>query len=194
MVEHKTVEYQSLFFNKHTKRGWQNATLFFKSLIKIKDMKKLLFLTIALLTFTLVSAQDTLKPRQSNVELTPYVSTGISIPNTTDFSANSYWSAEVGIMIDNISFGAVFGVNNLDSFNKGIDSYWYEGKVAYSFPLGIVDGYGVLGIGSYIGTKGSIFLEYGGGISKSFGKFGTFIQVSSWDKIMYITPGISYSF
>lgn len=152
-------------------------------------MKKLLFLSLTLLSLTFVNAQDT-----SKVELTPYVATGISIPNTIDFSASSYWSAEVGVMVDNVSFAGVFGVNNLNSFNKGIDSYWYEGKMAYSFRLGFVDGYGVFGIGSYIGTKGSIFLEYGGGISKSFGKLGTFLQISSWDGITYCTPGLSFSF
>lgn len=157
-------------------------------------MKKILLLSIALLSLTFASAQDTLKPRQSPVELTPYIATGISIPNTKNFTANSYWSAEVGMMVDNVSIAGVFGVNNLESFNGGIDSYWYEGKVAYSFPLGLVDGYGVFGIGSYIGIRGSIFIEYGGGISKSFGNLGTFVQVSSWDGIVYCTPGVSYSF
>ena len=94
-------------------------------------------------------------------------------------------------MIDNFTVAGVFGVNNLESFNH-INGYWYEGKVAYSFPLGFVDGYGLFGIGSYIGTKGSVFIEYGGGIMKSFGNLGVFVQVSSWDGIVYTTPGLSY--
>jgi hypothetical protein len=154
---------------------------------------KVVILLITLLSFTFVNAQDSIKSTKSSVEFTPYIATGISIPNTTDFANNAYWSAEIGVMMNNISVGGIFGVNNLNSFNKGIDSYWYEGKVAYSFPLGLVDGYGVFGMGSYIGTKGSIFLEYGGGISKTFGHTGVFIQVSSWDRIMYCSTGVSYS-
>ena len=151
-------------------------------------MKKVL-LAFAIMFSVTSFAQDTTK-----ADITPYVATGISIPNTTDFSAASYWSAEAGVMVDNFTVAGVFGVNNLDSFSGGIDNYWYEGKVAYSFPLGFVDGYGVFGVGSYIGTKGSVFIEYGGGIMKSFGNVGAFVQVSSWDGITYMTPGLSYSF
>ena len=39
-----------------------------------------------------------------------------------------------------------------------------------------------------------MFIEYGVGISKEFGNLGTFIQVSSWDGVTYVTPGLSYSF
>ena len=100
-------------------------------------------------------AQDTTRMDLSDtttfnkVDITPYVATGISIPNTSDFSAASYASAEVGVMIDNFTVAGVFGVNSLDAFNAtgGLDNYWYEGKVAYSFPLGFVDGYGVFGVG-----------------------------------------------
>ena len=159
-------------------------------------MKKLL-LVLAISMFTVASfAQDTSKVEGPNcpMEFTPYIASGISIPNTVDFASDAYASAEIGVMIDNITIAGVFGVNNLNSFNAGIDGYWYEGKIAYGFPLGAVDGYGVFGVGSYIGTKGSVFIEYGGGIMKSFGDVGTFIQVSSWDGIVYMTPGLSYSF
>ncbi len=152
-------------------------------------MKKVLLAIAIMFTASVTFAQDT-----SKVEITPYIASGISIPNTNDFNAASYMSAEVGVMIDNFTVAGVFGVNNLNSFDAGLDGYWYEGKVAYSFPLGFVDGYGVFGVGSYIGTSGSVFIEYGGGIMKSFGNVGAFIQVSSWDGITYMTPGLSYSF
>jgi hypothetical protein len=152
-------------------------------------MKKFLLLAIGVFSLTIANAQDT-----SKVDITPYVATGISIPNTTNFTSDAYMSAEVGVMIDNLTVAGVFGVNNLESF-ESINGYWYEGKIAYSFPLGFVDGYGVFGVGSYIGTKGSVFIEYGGGIMKSFGDHvGAFVQVSSWDGIVYCTPGLSYSF
>lgn len=161
-------------------------------------MKKVLLAFAIMVTVSVSFAQDTTALEGPNcpMEITPYIASGISIPNTSDFSASSYWSAEVGVMFDNITVAGVFGVNSLDAFNAtgGIDNYWYEAKVAYSFPLGFVDGYGVFGIGSYIGRSGSVFIEYGGGIMKSFGHVGAFLQVSSWDGITYMTPGLSYSF
>lgn len=159
-------------------------------------MKKVFsVLSIMLLTSVAFAQNDTLRcTSKEKLDVTPYIAAGLSMSNSTDFSSSSYASVEAGVMIENLSFGGVFGVNNLRSFDQGINGYWFEGKVAYSLPLGFVDGYGVFGVGSYIGTKGSLFIEYGGGISKSFGNLGTFIQVSSWDGIMYLTPGFSYSF
>ncbi len=162
-------------------------------------MKKLL----AVLAITLVTSLTFGQTDSSHIDCpkcpstfngTPYIGLGISIPNTTNFSASSYASIEAGVMFENLTVAGAFGVNNLDSFRGGINNYWYEGKVAYSFPLGVVDGYGVFGIGSYIGTKGSVFIEYGGGISKTFGDFGVAIGVSSWDGIIYMSPSVSYSF
>jgi len=155
-------------------------------------MKKVILLMVISFT-SMTFAQEEEGPNCDGVEVTPYVAAGISIPNTTNFSADSYLSAEFGVMLDNFTVAGVFGVNNFESFGN-INGYWYEVKVAYSFPLGFVDGYGLIGVGSYIGTKGSVFIEYGGGIMKSFGNFGTFLQVSSWDGIVYATPGLSYSF
>jgi hypothetical protein len=152
-------------------------------------MKKIFTVLSIILLTSVTFAQDSTK-----VEITPYVAVGLSMTNSTDFSTTSYASFEAGVMIDNFSIGGVFGVNNLKSFDQGINGYWYEGKVAYAFPLGFVDGYGVFGVGTYIGSKGSLFIEYGGGISKSFSNLGTFIQVSNWDGITYLTPGLSYSF
>jgi len=152
-------------------------------------MKKLL-LAIVLLVTTITFAQETEKNNTSF-----YLATGVSITNSNDFSDSSYVSAEIGVMIDNVTFGAVFGRNNLTEMfgsNESFNNYWYEGKVAVYRSLGVVDGYGLLGIGSYIGND-SIFLEYGLGISREFKDLGVFIQVSNWDGVTYITPGIYIS-
>lgn len=133
--------------------------------------------------------------QDSTSNVTPYVAVGLSMSNTTTFEATSYPSIELGVMIDNISLAGVFGRNNLYQTEKEtLDNYWCEAKIAYSFPLGSVSGYGLFGAGTSIGTKGYLFIEYGGGISKSFGNFGSYIQVSNWDGITYLTPGFSYSF
>lgn len=163
-------------------------------------MKKVL-LSLLVLMSTVVFAQDkslvdcepTTELKESKV--TPYIAAGLSMTNSTDFNAATYPSMEIGIMRENVSIAGVFGRNNLAEVTpEHIDNYWYEGKVAYSFPLGFVSGYGVFGVGTYIGTSGSLFIEYGGGIVKEFGSFGTFIQVSSWDGVTYLTPGFSISF
>ena len=152
-------------------------------------MKKLLFIFAILFTSVTFAQTDSTCCSSDCPSIMPYVAAGISIPNNSDFNAASYASTEVGVMIDNFTVAGVFGVSNLEP-NSG---YWYEGKVAVSQPLGYVSGYGVLGIGAYADGS-SMFIEYGVGISKEFGNLGTFIQVSSWDGITYVTPGLSYSF
>jgi len=153
-------------------------------------MKKILILAFSILLTTVTFGQET----EGN-KVTPYIAAGLSMTNTTDFKAASYPSMEAGVMIDNISLAGVFGRNNLaEAKPEHIDNYWCEAKVAVSRPFGFVSGYAVLGVGTYIGVNGSLFIEYGGGIAKEFGSFGTFLQVSSWDGITYITPGFSVSF
>jgi hypothetical protein len=154
-------------------------------------MRKILTLAFALILTATTFGQDTTK-----TEVTPYIAAGLSMTNTTEFKAASYPSAEIGVMFDNMTVAGVFGRNNLaESTPEHIDNYWCEAKVAYSFPLGWVDGYGVFGVGTYIGTNGSLFIEYGGGICKSFNDhLGGFMQVSSWDGVTYFTPGLSVSF
>lgn len=150
-------------------------------------MKKLVLL-IALFASVLTFAQETKESK-----FNPYVAAGISIGDSSGdtFANTSYFSAEVGVMYENLAFGAVIGAQSFSSANS-LSSYYYEGKIAVYKSLGYVDGYGVLGVGSYFG-EGTVFLEYGLGISKEFNDFGLFIQVSNWDGVTYITPGISFS-
>ena len=147
-------------------------------------MKKIFTLVFAVLLTVVTFGQDTEGPNcPTNFEVTPYVATGLSMTNSNDFKLASYPSMEVGFMFDNMTIAGVFGRNNLASTPKEtINNYWSEVKVAYSFPLGWVDGYGVFGVGTYFGTSGSLFIEYGGGITRSFNDhLGAFMQVSNWD-------------
>lgn len=153
-------------------------------------MKRFLTCVFVIFISGFVFSQTDTTKCDSKCSITPYIAGGISIPNTSDFRSGAYASTEVGVMYENISVAGVFGRNNLTSTpSETINNYWYEGKILYSFPIG----YGVFGVGSYIAT-GDIFIEYGLGISKSFGNIGTFIQSSSWDGVVYVTPGLSYSF
>ena len=161
-------------------------------------MKRVL-LVLAVMAFGLSTfAQDStaVKPK---VSVSPYVATGLSIGVSNgvvgnSFASASYASVEAGVMIENLMVGLVFGVNDLNSFGS-IQNYWYEGKVAYAIPVKIIDIYGVIGVGSYTGNTKRVFLEYGGGVSKSFNNgLGVFVQATSWDGAMYVTPGLFYSF
>lgn len=151
-------------------------------------MKKIILALLVLIS-TVTFAQET-----TENPYTYYLSTGISITNSDDFQGSSFVSTEVGVMRDNISVGAVLGRNNLVNIgeNESFNNYWYEGKVAVSFPLGKVDGYALAGVGSYI-ENGNIFTEYGLGVSKYFKGFGVFVQMSNWDSVNYISSGLTFN-
>lgn len=146
-------------------------------------------LLIAILFSGLIYGQDSTNTKESN-GLNYYVATGISMANNPngDFLGTSFPSAEFGIMCHNLSLGLVGGTNNLSDSGT-----WFELKSAVFFPLGHVDGYGLVGLGTYSGSP-STFIEYGVGISCSKNVFGTFLQVSNWDGIWYVTPGVSVNF
>lgn len=152
-------------------------------------MKKVILL-FALLVSTLSFSQEAIV----DTNFTPYIGMGVSITNTDQFTQDSYISAEVGVMYENVSLAGVFGRNNLDGFHSSTDSisdYWYEGKVAVSTSLGYVDGYVLGGVGAYI-DGGDVFVEYGAGISREYDFCIVFLQVSNWDGTNYITPGVAF--
>lgn len=149
---------------------------------------KNIFLALAILVSTISVAQ------QTDSSLSFYAATGLSMANSSNFEQSSYISAEVGGMYENVALAIVVGRNNLEGTfgsNESLNNYWYEGKVAVYQQVGAVDAYGLLGAGSYI-ENGDLFLEYGAGISKEFDALGVFIQVSNWDGVNYITPGVSF--
>lgn len=150
---------------------------------------KNIILVIAILISGLTYGQDSTSTKETS-ELSYYVATGISMANnpTGDFLGTSFPSAEVGVMCHNLSFGLVGGTNNLSDSGT-----WFEAKSAVFFPLGKVDGYGLVGLGTYSGSAAT-FIEYGFGISCSKNVFGTFLQVSNWDGVWYVTPGVSVNF
>lgn len=151
-------------------------------------MKKgILFLLIVLIV-SAVSAQQ-------STDTSFYGAAGISFTNSDNFKDTSFFSVEGGVMVDNIAVGVVVGRNNLTgAFASGdtVNNYWYEAKVAAYQPMGFVDGYALIGAGSYV-ENDNVFIEYGAGISKEFNAgIGVFIQVSNWDGQVYVTPGISF--
>jgi hypothetical protein len=170
-------------------------------------MKKVLgLLCILMLSVGTINAQadynligsNTSEPvEKTESNYSPYVALGVSMVNSGDFRTESYPSVELGVMRDNVAFGVVFGRNNLEGLfdsKDNINQYFYEGKLAFYTPIGSVDGYAVLGAGSYLSrVNKDVFFEYGVGISKTFKHFSVFGQVTNWDGVTYITPGISFN-
>jgi hypothetical protein len=127
--------------------------------------------------------------------LNKYVSWGVSMSNNSDFNSGSYSSLEFGVLYNDVAFGLVLGRGSLNGIfkNDDIRNYFYEVKVAPSFPIGKVYGNIILGVGSYIDTKHN-FIEYGLGVSYTHKKIGYGVSFSNWDGVDYVTPSITYNF
>jgi hypothetical protein len=155
-------------------------------------MKKTLLILVALISTCAFAQTESCctEPR-----LSPYISYGLSVTNSSDFKTSSYTGLEVGAMYDNIGAGIVFGRGSLAGMFKQDDirNYFYEVKAIGTFPLGSLTGSVILGYGGYIDTKHN-FIEYGGGISYSVGRVSYGITGSNWDGITYVTPSITFNF
>ena len=127
--------------------------------------------------------------------LNKYVSWGVSMSNNSDFNSGSYSSLEFGVLYNDVALGLVLGRGSLNGIfkNDNIRNYFYEVKVAPSFPIGKVYGNIILGVGSYIDTKHN-FIEYGLGVSYTHKKIGYGVSFSNWDGVDYVTPSITYNF
>lgn len=156
-------------------------------------MKKV-FSSILLILSLGLFAQD--PPKSKHFTLDGYVSGSISTSTGDNFKQNTYPSIEVGVCKNNISFGFNTGRLNLDKSpykDENIHNYYYELKASASFSLGSIKGYGIIGWGQYYDSRHS-FLEYGGGFVYSIKHIDIVLQVSSWDRQMYLSPGIVYNF
>ncbi len=152
-------------------------------------MRKLVLLVMCMWAVS-TFAQDSTK-----CNVGKYVSWGVSLSNNSDFNTGSYSSLEFGVVCNDVAFGLALGRGSLDGIfkNDDIRNYFYEVKVAPSFPIGKVYGNIILGIGSYIDTKHN-FIEYGLGVSYTHNKIGYGVSYTNWDGVDYITPSISYNF
>ena len=117
-----------------------------------------------------------------------YTSAGISMTNSDNFTDTTFLSLEFGYFKNNISYGVVVGSTDLN-----LNSYWYEGKLAYKLNTPHFQPYGLVGVGSYF-SNSNIFIEYGVGVSKAFNNIEVYTQLSNWDRVNYLTTGLSYNF
>lgn len=136
-------------------------------------------------------AQDSTK-----CNVNKYISWGVSLSNNSDFNTGSYSSLEFGVVSNDVAFGLALGRGSLEGIFGGKDditNYFYELKVAPSFPIGKVYGNIIMGVGGYMNTKRN-FIEYGLGVSYTHNKIGYGVSYTNWDGVDYITPSISYNF
>jgi hypothetical protein len=157
-------------------------------------MKKLLF-AVLLISHTLaLFAQN--KPDTSLKTIDCYVAGSVSVPTGNSFKQDAYPSFEFGINCKNMTFGINTGRMSFDKspFNgEKIDNYYSEIKMMTSFPIGQIKGYIVGGWGMYYNSSHE-FIEYGAGVVYSVNKIDFMLQVSNWNQIVYLSPGIAYNF
>ncbi len=156
-------------------------------------MKKVILILAVLISTSAFAQSDSTKVKSKP---TAYTSFGLSVSNGDDFKASSYVAIENGIMYENLAIGAIFGRGNLTDMGKSTDNigkYYYEVKATGYIPLGILFGNVIFGWGGYFNSVHT-FIEYGGGISYSKGKFGYGVTYSNWDGVNYVTPSITFNY
>lgn len=151
-----------------------------------------MFLVIALLSLSAFAQTDS-----TQVKTTMYVGVGLSMSKfDNSFGETAYPSVEVGVTRNDVSYGVAFGRTSLKGFASKEDmssNYFYEVKVAPSVSLGYLNANLVFGLGGYVNINKS-FVEYGAGLSKTFGDVTYGLSYTNWDDIDYLTPYVSYSF
>lgn len=161
-------------------------------------MKNLFYALIALIAVTVTAqAQET----KSN-----YVSASLSLANAgsgenhQNFSQSTYASIEYGIVRKGVAYGLAVGRGQLNgdvtsnATGQDFRNYFWEVRVQPTFPLGSVTGSVILGAGSYFATSDAGFIEYGVGVSKSYGDLSYGLSYSNWNGVNYVTPSVSLAF
>ena len=155
-------------------------------------MKKLLVFALTVFTLSIGYSQDSDSLKKP---LNCYASGFLATSNGNNFNAASYAGVELGVCFKNVQFGVSSGRGNLVKAvgEESISNYWYEAKTYATFPLGNVKGFVVAGWGQYYNSTHS-FIEYGGGFVYSIKNVDLMMQVSSWDGVVYASPGIAFNF
>ncbi len=161
-------------------------------------MRKLFYVLFAFIALTVTGqAQET----KSN-----YVSASLSLANAfssdgqAQFSQSTYASVEYGIVRKGVAYGLAVGRGQLNgdvvsnTTGENFRNYFWEVRVQPTFPLGSVTGSVILGAGSYFATSDAGFIEYGLGVSKSYGDLSYGLSYSNWNGVNYVTPSVSLAF
>jgi len=150
-------------------------------------MKKIMLMILSVVCIS-ATAQEKTKG------LDCYFAGSLSTTNGTNFNQSTYAGLELGVCAKNMMFGYASGRGNIDfSMPDASTNYWGEIKAYATKPVGDVKCFFVAGWGQYYGTTHS-FVEYGAGFTYSVKKFDLGLTVSSWDNLVYVSPGITYNF
>jgi hypothetical protein len=157
-------------------------------------MKKLIYVLFAFIALTVsAQAQET-----KCSKTTKYVAVGLSMASFDEtFAENSFPSVEVGFTRNDVSYGVAFGRASLRGLGNSEDvlqNYFYELKMVPSLSLGYFNANLILGVGGYVNQGNRHFVEYGAGLSKTFGNVSYGLSYSNWDGVDYVTPSVSYAF
>ena len=147
---------------------------------------------MAILCFALGSyAQDSVK--YSPVSM--YISGSISLSSGDVFSDATYPSLETGICYKYFTLGLNAGRGRLTNMFSGKDNgseYYWEIKTTASYPIKKLQIFLLFGYGQYFISRHNL-IEYGGGASYSLGNFSLGMQMSSFDKVAYVSPFLTYN-
>ncbi len=157
-------------------------------------MRKLFYVLFAFIALTVTAQAQETKSH--------YVSASLSLANSNgqQFSQSSYASIEYGIVRKGVAYGLSVGRGQINgdvmtnTTGQNLRNYFWEVRVQPTFPLGSVTGNVILGAGSYFATSDAGFIEYGVGVSKSYGDISYGLTYSNWNGVDYVTPSVSYAF
>jgi hypothetical protein len=160
-------------------------------------MKKLFIVALSVLTLNTYSQMDSAKCHRGSAtkSLDCYFAGGISTSTGDDLKQSTWPSAELGVCFKAVSFGLNVGRFNFDKSpyaGEKIDNYYYEVKTIACFPICSIKGFVMAGWGQYKPTHS--FVEFGGDIVYSVKRFDLIVQVSNWNGILNVSPGIAYNF
>jgi hypothetical protein len=162
-------------------------------------MKKLFYVLFAFIALTIsVQAQTD----STKVKTIKYISVGLSLANSAgqSFNETTYASVEYGIVSKGVAYGLSLGRGQLqgdittNTTSQDLRNYFWEIRVQPAFPLGSVTGSVILGAGSFFGSSDAGFIEYGLGVTKSYGDLSYGLTYSNWNGFDYVTPSVSYAF
>lgn len=157
-------------------------------------MKKIYSLLAVLAITATAQAQEKSLDRLWN----PYITASYSIGNTTStqFKENTYFALEAGATRGNLGlFGAVGRGSTKGAFcaDDTIHPYWVEVGTTVSQSVGMVDVYGVIGVGTYLQSD-KAFIEYGAGFMLPINKTVTLGgKITNWDNAWYVSPTLTFN-
>lgn len=118
-----------------------------------------------------------------------YGSVAVSATNSDNFQKTTQYSAEAGMLSNNVGYALSAGSRDLD-YKK----FWFMAKVSYTFDISEwLNPYVTTGVGGYFDNS-RMFIEYGGGIISTWETISPYLQITNRDQTNYLTFGLRINF